>query len=136
MQNKNLKRNFQCSAILLVFLVFAAGSVDQDNARPSRVMDAGNLIILDAFRGTTLQKETHKKQCEGKNYVFSGKIIDVTSSQNAEVMIDAENYANVEFVQDISELQKGETIHFSAKLDSFGTGILLNHQLSQGRLSR
>ena len=119
----------------MVFLVFAAGSLDSDDSKPSGAVAPGNTVILDAFKGTTLQKETHKNQSVGKIYEFCGKVHDVTSPGEAEIMIDSENYASVKFVQDISGLQKGDTIRFAARLDDFGTGILLNHQMSQARLS-
>ena len=123
---------------LAILLILAVGSVDSNSSsdRPSGSIPEGNRVIGDADKGTTLQKDKHKAANKGKTFEFEGEVQDVTDNNTLKVMLDSGNYATVTFGESVASLEKGSQIKFKAKLEEFGTGILINHTLSGGELHK
>ena len=130
------KQKFLSFLSLAAFLILAAGSMDSQipSDRPSGSIPEGNRVISDAEKGTTLQKNNHKAANEGKSFEFEGEVQDVTNANTVKVMLDSGNYATVTFGESVAHLEKGSQIKFRAKVEGFGTGILIDHTLSGGEL--
>ena len=123
---------------LTALLILAVGSVESKSSsdRPSGSIPEGNRVIADADKGTTLQKDRHKEASKGKVFDFEGEVEDVTDTHTLTVEIDSGNHANVKFTEPVDKLEKGTQIKFKAKIAEFGTGILINHELTNAELSR
>lgn len=134
-QNKRIVLSLVSLAALLIL---AVGSVDSKSSsdRPSGSITEGNRVINDADKGTTLQKDRHKEANKGKTFDFEGEVTDVTDTHTLKVQLDSGNYATVSFLQPVDKLEKGEQIKFKAKVEDFGTGIMIYHTLTNGDLSR
>jgi co-chaperonin GroES (HSP10) len=134
------RNKFYLSCASLTFLlVLAVGSVDSDSSssdRPSASIPEGNRVIVDAAKGTTLQKERHKEANKGKTFEFGGEVTDVTSSNELDVQIDSGNHATVTFKNSVEHLEKGVDIKFKAAIEEFGSGILTNHMLGNAELNK
>lgn len=119
-------------------MILAVGSVDSNTSsdRPSGSIPEGNKVISDADKGTTLQKDNHKAANKGKTFDFEGEVQDVTDNNTLKVMLDSGNYATVTFGESVAHLDKGSQIKFRAKLEEFGTGILINHDLANAEMKK
>jgi hypothetical protein len=94
----------------------------------------GNLAIISSAKTTEARNNEQLK----KTLEFRGKVQDVKMDNQIHVQIDSGNYATVIFAESsdkILNLQKDQIIEFTAKIESFGTGILFNHQLIDARLT-
>lgn len=95
----------------------------------------GNAIIAKAFEGTSFQKEQYEQRHLGRRYYFKGNVTDVKSERRITVMLDAGNHANVTFdTTDVSSFKEDKVVYFSAVIEAFGTGILINHDLGEAKL--
>lgn len=132
------KRHLLSLVSLAALLVLAVGSVDSNSSsdRPSASIPEGNKIIADADKGTTVQKDRLKAANKGKTFDFEGEVSDVTDARTLRVMLDSGNHANVTFKEPVDHLEKGTQIKFRATIEEFGTGILVNHDLTNGELKK
>jgi hypothetical protein len=95
----------------------------------------GNKVIDDADEGTTFEREAYHKKHLGKRYLFKGTVFDVESEKELTVMLEVGEYADVRFdSEDISHLKKDNVIAFSATINAFGTGLLINHELGEAKI--
>jgi hypothetical protein len=72
---------------------------------------------------------------------FRAEIDNIESNQTIEVKIDSGNYANIKLkealpVNYVTGLNKGQIIEFAAEIESFGTGILVKHKLTNAQLTK
>lgn len=110
-------------------------TVEQKEKEAFRKANNGNIVISNAFEGTTFQKEQYQQKHLGKRYFFKGKVDDVESERVITVMLDGSNHANVTFqTEDVSGYKEGKVVYFSAVIEAFGTGILINHDLGEAKL--
>ncbi len=95
----------------------------------------GNIALINNEKATGVRKNEQL----GKVLNFRGKIQDVAADNKVEVKIDSGNYVTVTFAEgsnEILNLKKEQIIEFTAKVESFGTGILVYHRLSNGSLTK
>jgi hypothetical protein len=123
---------------LAALLVFAVGSVDSNSVsdRPSASIPEGNRVIVDADKGTTLQKQKHIEANKGKAFDFEGEVDDVTGTFTIEVQLESGCHATVVFNHSVETIEKGAQIKFRATIESFGTGIFVNHSLTGADLQK
>ncbi|HEY0719766.1 MAG TPA: hypothetical protein VGE50_00780, partial [Gammaproteobacteria bacterium] len=84
---------------------------------------------------TTYAKNKCERKYKGVILDFEGKVSDIKDERKLHVMINADNYADVVFKSAVAEIvKKGEVIKFSGKITSFGTGILISHDINSAIL--
>lgn len=132
---------------MLVFALLAAGSVDVDELMTAMEIDTqpdfhqgtvpdGNRVIVRSGTGTTLEKNAFKEGQTGKRHRFGGYVTDVTSESAATVQLGASHHATVTFTHTVAGLKKGQYVSFDATINSFGSGIVINHRLKDAVLIR
>jgi hypothetical protein len=77
---------------------------------------------------TSYDKKMCSKDLQKKTMTFEGEVFDVVSAKALTVKLNSENYARVNFKQEIAnQVYKGDTIRFTGKVDFVGSGILFQH---------
>jgi hypothetical protein len=131
---KKMKTALRQLAPFMFLLVLYGCDIDD---KPVGKTPDGNLALINADKGTTIQKEAVKKENLGKTLNFEGKVEDVISDSKIEVRIDSGNYANVVFATpspSVGKLEKGSSIKFTATLKVYGTGIMIKHDLEDAKI--
>ena len=106
----------------------------------------GNQAFIEFQRarksgGTSVQHkdaiERVEQKYKGRVFTFEGTVDDVKSDEKVVVEFEDNNYANVIFDNSgsiLRNLKKGQHIKFDAQLSEFGTGFLINHDLTEAKM--
>lgn len=96
----------------------------------------GNIVLVKcADEGTTYDKAKCKETYVGRVYNFNGTVFDVKDATTLTIRINSGNFANVSFKSNIGDIvRKDQFVNFRGQLDRVGTGIVIDHEISDAYL--
>lgn len=102
---------------------------------PSMAQEGNAVLARCADEGTTYDKTKCKDTNVGRVFSFRGSVFDVKSATTLTVRVTSGNYADVVFKSNVGDaVKKDQVLNFRGRLARVGTGIMINHDITDAFL--
>lgn len=102
---------------------------------PSMAREGNAVLTKCADEGTTYDKTKCKDANVGRVFSFRGSVFDVKNATTLTIRVTSGNYADVVFKSNVGDtVRKDEVLNFRGRLARVGTGIMINHKITDAVL--